>query len=441
VTEARRGAFGLSIDPDELLPPERYPFGLTGGRAGRIEALARALASSPLWLPMENAILVARTEPPEGIAFLGSFTDQEASFLEWLPGQLEGVLPRFRYLSWSEVEAAVEVLATRLVERFGHHGVREMDYQGIPRGGLIVLGMLSYALGLKSDRIAGPGRDGRPVVVVDDCALTGFRFGAYLRDLPAARKEVIFAHLLSHADLRKAIREREPKVTGVLAAGDLSDTAPELEGEGLDAWRARWTDRTGEAAYWIGRPEHLGFPWSEPDLTFWDPRAEKEVAGWRIVPPEACLKNRSSAGGRPLRLQIQPHSRGSIRPEPRTFHGERSGHVLAANLETGRAIALGGVAADIWRALVRHGEVEPAVADLGNEYQVEPDRLRKDVHSLVGKLTNQRFLAGARRGSDAPVGRAPTGGGLPPAPTGGGLSPEDAASMPDSARQGVRRDP
>lgn len=390
-------AFGLSLDPDVLLPPHRYPFGLSDGRAGRVEALARALASSPVWSPMEEAILVARTEPPEGIAFLGSFTEEEASFLEWLPGQLEGTLPRLRYLSWADSELATEELAARLLERFGPEEVRSMDFQGIPRGGLIVLGMLAYALGLSASRMVGPTGEGRPLVMVDDCTLTGFRFGEQLRRLPESTGGVVFAHLFSHPDLRAAIQAREPEVSAVLAARDLSDAAPELEGEGLEAWRARWQDRTGEATYWTGRPEHLGFPWSEPDLTFWDPRAAREVAGWRIVPPEACLKNRFSGAGHPLRLQFQRGSTGPIRPGARTFYGEQGGRILAADLGSGRAIALDGVAADMWRAVMRHGAVEPAATELAREYRAEPRRLEADLRSLLGDLTDAGFATGVER--------------------------------------------
>ena len=180
----------------------------------------------------------------------------------------------------------------------------------------------------------------------------------------------------------------------VVAAGDLFDFAPELRGEDLEGWRERWSSRTGTAAYWVGRPEHLGFPWSEPDITFWNARTEREVAGWRIVPPEACLKARFNSSGGASRLQVQPPSRGSIRPGPQTFHGELKGRVLVANLMTREVIAMGGVAADIWRALVRHGEMDAAVDDLAQEYDVSRRELRDDVRSLVEDLAERGFLLG-----------------------------------------------
>jgi hypothetical protein len=392
--------FGLTIDPDLLLPPERYPFGVKGGRAGRLIALGNALASSPAWRRMGDAILVVRTDPPEGIAMIGSFSDDTAHLVECLPGQLQSQLPRLRYVSYRQAETDCEALAARLVELFGWQEVQQMFYTAIPRGGLCVLGMLAYVIGLKRDQMLGPGDDDRPIVVVDDCALSGFRFGEFLRESPG--RDIVFAHLYSHPDLRAAILEREPRVVAVTAARDLTDYAPEMLGAEYPSWKARWDERSTGREYWTGWSEHLGFPWSEPDLALWNPVLQGEDVAWRVIPPEACLKNRFDQNalraedpGR--RLQIQPPAAGPIRVARRTFYGELGGEVVAANLDSRGVVRLSGVAGDIWRAVLAHGEVTPALGELERVYEVEPERLRTDAARLLDQLRERGLLIGSTR--------------------------------------------
>jgi hypothetical protein len=407
----RPSAFGLSIDPDQLLPAERYPFGLGPDPkpgdlpepARRVAALARALVSSPVWADMQEAIAVVRTEPPEGIAFLGYFSEQDIAHLHWLSAQLQAQLPHLRHVSWSQAEADAELLAARLRDHFGHRTLGDFRFVAIPRGGLIVLGMLSYALGLDS-RALGPPPEGRgPVVVVDDCALSGLRFAEFLRTRVPGTDEVVFAHLYSHPRLRQAIEAREPRVSAAIAARDLRDLAPVIHGEALEEWRSRWQKRNGERAYWVGQPEHVAFAWSEPDSTFWDELAGSARAGWRLVPPEACLKNRhgsSDARG----LQVQIPAEGAMRLAPGTFHGELNGRILVAELASGQVISLSGVAADLWREFLQPGDPCEALRRLEARYEVPLELLRSDAEKFLRSLLARGVLTAVPRFDTAPAG-------------------------------------
>ena len=379
--------FGLTIEPDELLPADTYRFGPELDAEQRVLALAQGLASSPAWADVEDGIVVARTQAPMGIALIGRFHPAEAARAEWLPGQLATELPRFRYVPWARVEEDCAVLAERLIDRFGATEVRGMTYHAVPRGGFIVLGVLSYLLGLEHDRLGRPPGDGAPVVVVDDIALTGLRSGEVLARHPG--NPVIFAHLYSHPDLRAAIREREAGVRDVIAARDLTDFAPRIMGDGYEAWRARWMRRADGACYWIGRPEHLCFPWAEPDFTVWNPVAGKEERGWSVVPPSAVLKGRSAAAAG---VQLQPESSGPIRVADRTFHGEVDGDVVVANLDSGTVVKLSGAAGDIWRVVSGSGSLEDAVADLVQRFDADPGTLRADAEAVVEDFLSRGLL-------------------------------------------------
>lgn len=394
-------AFGLLIDPERLLPADRYPFGAAPeprqsayeAQAQRVLALARALASSPVWQEMDEAVLVVRAHPPEAIAFLGRFSDEEAARLQWLPAQLQTALPHFRYVSWRQAEADVEELASRLVARFGRDELRAMRFVGIPRGGLIVLGMLSYALGLGSACLDSVESDDRPVVVVDDCALSGLRFREFLRSRATGASTVVFAHLYSHPDLRREVERREAQVAAAVAARDLRDVAPEIYGEELSAWRSRWRDRDAENVYMIGRFEHLSFPWSEPDMTFWDETEQRARLGWRLVPPEACLKNRATVPQGATRLQIQGQEHGSVQLAAGTLYGEIGDQVLVAQLESGEVIALEGVSADLWRGFLRSPDPDATLDAVQAQYEVSREELHSDATSFLEALA-RRGIAG-----------------------------------------------
>ena len=403
MTERSTRAFGLFIDPEQLLAADRYPFEaeirpgsrVTTPSARRVVALATALAASPVWRDMTHAILVARTQSPQGLAFLGHFSDAEVARLHWLPAQLQTQLTHFRYVSWQQAEADVEELATRLVARFGADELRAMNFVGIPRGGLIVLGMLAYALNLRSDRLDAEGDPHRPLVVVDDCSLSGLRFRQFLMGPAATARRVVFAHLYSHPDLRRAVEAQEPRVVAAVAARNLHDLAPQLYGEDFSTWRSRWQERTGEHAYMVGRFEHLGFPWSEPDMAFWDADAHGTREGWRLVPPDMCLKNRVDAGT--TRLSIQTPEQGQMRLAPGTFYGNLNGKTLVAELESRQVIAFEGVGADLWDGFLGPDEPEAVLDRLQAEYNVPGEQLRADAMEFTQELLRRGFITQAPR--------------------------------------------
>ena len=390
---SRPRVFGMRIDADRLLPPERYPFG--EGRAERLEALGRALAASPIWNAEDRAVIAVRSEVPTGLAVMGYLTETTAARLGSLGEQLESLLPRFRYVSYGQAEEDCERLADRLVDRFGIEDVRRMTYLAIPRGGFVVLGILAYVLGLRRDRLlqgagSGRGADGSPLVVVDDCSITGLRFGEIVRT--HSGRDLVFAHLYSHPELRAAIRTREPRVVAALSARDLGDAAPEAMGAGYAEWRERWSERTGGRVYWLGRPEHLCFPWSEPDFTVWNEAEEREEPGWRIAPPEACLKNRYEFMGRRPAVQVQDRSTAAVPLATGSFHAKLEGDVILANVDTGKAVRLGGVAGELWTALLRNGRPASAADALANDYDIEAARIAADARTLLDDLRERGFL-------------------------------------------------
>jgi hypothetical protein len=269
-------------------------------------------------------------------------------------------MPGLRYISYAQAEDDSMHLAERLRQRFGAAPRNEFYYVAMPRGGYIVLGMLAYALDLPRDRLALPDAPEAPVVIVDDCALSGARFKQFLSGLSSSR--VVFAHLYSPPELRAAIEEQEPRVIACVSAHDLEDQGPRLLGEEHAPWQERFRRMRGEEAYWFGQYAKIGFAWNEPATGCWNGATNQLERGWNLLPPELCLKHRAAADPKTARIVIQEDGPGPIVPAATILFADFDDVILVGESRTGSNYALRGVAADMWRALVKLGDLGQALA-------------------------------------------------------------------------------
>ena len=356
----------------------------------RLRALADALSVSTLWAEMPRATLVVRPAPEPLLGVLSCLDAAGRARLEALRWQLEHMLPRSRYVSYARAEEDCERLASQLVERFGRDGLRDCRFVAIPRGGFVVLGLLAYILGLPRSQLETPHPPDAPLVVVDDCALSGVRFGGFLERCESRR--VVFAHLYSPPELREAIETREPDRVTCLSAHDLRDHALENLGEEYPAWRERWLKRMDRHGYWVGQPDHLCFAWNEPDTGFWNPVTEKEESGWRLAPPELCLKNRPAPGAKPVPVQVQPRGKGPLKPSSRVLFGELEGQIVVGDLKAEESFVLSDVAADMWQAIIKYGNLEDVAETLSKDYDVDGTALRADLRNFIDDLLYRGLL-------------------------------------------------
>ena len=279
-------------------------------------------------------------------------------------------------------------MAARLLDIYPRRDLRRFAARGLPRGGLIVLGMLSYLLDLEPERLSGEADPGRPVLLVDDCALSGARLHAALAR--SGSQSVVFAHLYSHPGLRSAISEAEPRVERCLAAADLTDHAREIYGDDYDRWLASARDQLGGGRYWLGLPDLVCFAWSEPDRPIWNPVSEVLEEGWRMLPPHRCLKARAGLGPSPI-----PGAAPSWRVADGVVSATLDGRIWLYSLDTDRVYAVAGVAADMWRVLAAWGSVAAGVAFLAGRYEASPETLRRDLAAFAGRLAEHRLLEAA----------------------------------------------
>lgn len=377
-----------------------------------LAALVQGIQANRLWHELGAARLVGRVRPAPMLVVFGCFSPAQRLQLQDLAAQLDELLTAHRYVDYHDAERAAERLADALGRRFGSDALSRFRFTAIPRGGWIVLGMLSYLLDLRPDQLVAPGgpsqgrcADDERLVVVDDCALSGLRFQQFLKQCDAAR--VIFCPLYANPELCRAIEAAEPVVEACLHAEDLQDVAPQRFGEAYPQWLAERRTRIGDSGYWCGIAEYVAFAWCEPQTRYWNAEAERFEAGWNVLPPDLSLKrriaasrlqaDRGGAGGTGFELLAQQGA-GSLTVADGVLWAEIDSAVALARLSVDRpgstpCFRLEDTAADMWRAILAHGSLEGAEAELVARYAVGGETLRTDLAGFVAQLESHGILA------------------------------------------------
>lgn len=288
-----------------------------------------------------------------------------------------------RRLTFDGVEALTEELAADLISRFGKRELKQFYFQAIPRGGFFILGYLAYFLDLRPAQL--PPHGNAPWIVVDDCSISGARFHEMRQ---RCHGPILFAHLLSHPDLRTAI-EAETHVLGCMAVRDLQDLAPRIYPDAVEytAWKTRCSARWGPGRYWIGIPERISFPWTEPDTVFWNPETGEAESGWKFASPERCLGNR-----RQLRLPLQPGCKRTFHLPPHVAYHDAPDEITVCDLQSEQCYGFRDTAAAMWRSLVGYGNLVAAASYLHDLYEVLPETIQKDLAAFADALLSLRLL-------------------------------------------------
>ncbi|MDC7221504.1 MAG: hypothetical protein PQJ59_16340 [Spirochaetales bacterium] len=253
--------------------------------------ISRALSLDPRLASMKFIV----RESEEGTSTLYALTQaKEEELLTNLSRQLAWADKQSRFISYKEAEGLTEKLAAKLKREFGKEELDQFFYSPIPRGGHIVMGMLSYCLGLPKSALHPPSSDlKRPVVYVDDCLISGLRSSEYMNKKGA---ESILAVLLAPKGVCEMSRHKELDFS-CFAGDELDDLAPLLLKEDYEPWKERSKKRG--TPLWVGMTEYFAFEWSEPENSFFNDKTALMEPGFDLLPPEQCLNTRHSTSTEP----------------------------------------------------------------------------------------------------------------------------------------------
>lgn len=374
------------------LEPSQVSLALFGEGVDRWKTLARVVLANVKQHSTGRSTVVLRPDAEPKLAVAGWFSPEEAEHIRSALPWFVDALSRLQYVDYDQVEADCARLEKRLREHLTDEALKNASFVGIPRGGAVVLGLLSYVLDLDQSQVNPRDLSPDPLVVVDDCFLSGARLTRFLEEHRVA-SEVVVAGLYAHPELRAAVERERPRVQTCVTARDLTDYAPAIYGDNYDAWRARWEDRATGPRYWTGITEHLCFPWSEPDRGLWNPKTKEIDRAWTVVPPSRCLKTRFGApSSTNEKIQIQRPVSSTISVPSEVFYAMFSDRALVGRSTSGECLELTGTAVDFWRALVTCETVSEARATLREKYDVKPRHLASDLRSFVETLVDHHLL-------------------------------------------------
>lgn len=345
--------------------------------------IARGIASSSLWSVMPEAALQVRLSPPE-ISISGRFDPAGIARLKALVWQTKHALRTLRYVGYTDLEEDCRLLAYRLNERFDRDQLRKYYFTCIPRGGLIVLGVLSYLLGLERRQLEPPPASDATLVVVDDCALTGKRFAQFLQE--NRHNEIIFAPLYSSPELRSAITVKEPRVRACISVHDLA-SSQYLVQEDQCVFREIFRS-PDKSDYWTGLTEYLCFAWNEPNFVFFNQVTQKVEGYWTIFPHEICLKN----GPARIPVTVQPDTRTEFRVSADVIAVQDDDAVTIDNLVTHDRYMVQGIAAEMWNILIECENKEALIAQFLNMYDIDHVTLERDISDFIENLLSRGIL-------------------------------------------------
>jgi hypothetical protein len=310
--------------------------------------------------------IVVKVDLIPALGIIGEFNAVEIAYLKLQLRSLPLTCGRLKYIDPQAATAVCEKLACHLVQHYGLADLQRFGFTGIPRGGLIVLGTLSYLLNLKSSQLTPPFPEDSPLVVVDDCILSGARVGQFLQQ--TASSQIILAPLFIHPDCRAGIMSREEKVSACWSGADLIDRGVEIMGANYVRWQQQNLQRLAGTRYWLGLPDYLCFPWNEPDYLLWNAMEQTYQKSWPIVPPELCLKNRSVPKTSHPTVHHQTPFPGVIQPTSNTVFAVLADIVIIGHIATGATYCLRADQARQWRRMMESeftSEAAIAEADSG----------------------------------------------------------------------------
>jgi hypothetical protein len=257
------------------------------------------------------------------------------------------LLQNLRYVDYVQAEADAALLAQKIRSLYPRDELRKAAFTPIPRGGLVVLGLLAYQLDLRPEQLlAGAAGKASQIFLVDDCALSGSRLQGTLPLFDG--RPVAVVHLYSAPGLRTAVRAAFPNVTSCLAAHDL------MENENAGPVSGRLHP---------GPTELVAFAWNEPDLLVQTPFEKRPAHQWRFLSPHKCLNNRQALGLPPA----PPARREWIVPDGLVY-GWFDGVLYLLDTRSETVFRLDNFAADCWRAAAGYGNRDAALAFLQDQY-------------------------------------------------------------------------
>jgi hypothetical protein len=112
---------------------------------------------------------------------------------------------------------------------------------------------------------------------------------------------------------------------------------------------------------------------------------EREVVGWRLLPPDVCLKNQPRPGDS-LEVEVMEAGGGYLAPGPDVLAASIDGRVVVAEGKGGRSLSLSGTAAEMWRRVTAEPSRQAATEWLVRRFSASEGEIRSDLEGFEGQM-------------------------------------------------------
>lgn len=321
-------------------------------------------------------------------------------------GSLDHYCKKIINITYSQVETATDLLATKLIDRFGRKELKSFSFFPVPRGGLICLGFLSYCLNLTYKNIVhlieADHKNSKPIVLVDDCSMSGHRLLEFAQRFKG--KNTIGAVLYAPKELQDGFKNNSIKsidcfVGEYLQPSNDVDMLP-IKGEVL-ASKMSLKDRVLAGDFRLPC-----FPWGEADQTIIDAKMQKPISGWALTRPKTSGDNPNvdRSGGhqrqfdfgkcinRTCDLQNAIELPRSEKLNPDYMFFECGESLVAHDVVTKTSLELNSTGLDMLSAYLEIGSICDTVTELQTRFHVDREMLREDLTRVLNNFEKHRLL-------------------------------------------------
>ena len=346
-----------------------------------LRQLSHTISTSTNWESLGDCALVFRDHDAGGCLAVCMQDDLKHTVeIQTQLNFLQKSIQQIQYLDIAKCESLAHSLAQKINLSLDPETLQKSRVVSIPRGGLFVSAMLSYILPIKHHQLQPFSDCDSPIILIDDCSISGFRLAQQLCGLK--NKQIYFYTLVSPAQLRQAALAVQPRLRVFESAMDLNVYNNDSSGR-MDARSNR---------YWQGQCDAICFPWGETQRFYPSDSENKQTTLWPVSPLQKNLKSSLLEQKIPFYAVTEAQDR-AISTGQHILYYSKDNLTRIYNAESKQHYSLDGVGSAIWQSLLSHSTVDQTLEHLCSLFSVEKKRLEKDVKDLIAKFEHLEIIA------------------------------------------------
>lgn len=349
-------------------------------QAHSLNELIVAIAKNGFWHIDEQSFIVCRA-CTDGAYIAICTTESSQDHLSEINSQLQSLdtsLQQIQYLDSTQCLDLTKSLAKIIKQTVPENILKNSQVVAIPRGGLFIQAMLSYFLPLKHHQLQYTENDvdTSPLIIVDDCAISGLRLAQQLEKFP--NRDIYFFTIASPEKLRDSVKLKEARVLDFKSVVNIKS---------YSTLKAQNTQQR----YWLGQCDAVIFPWSETQRSHFSNGKLSNRPLWKIAPDKLCMSTKAKKQAIKA-TEVKENQSAVLSTPDNILHFTDQGITKILDASTMKHYSLDAIGSDIWQSLLSNSNLDHALAELSATYKVSKTRLNNDMQLLTQKLIDAGLI-------------------------------------------------